>query len=520
MKAEKKGWINFIIILVLMMVIVGCSSNSKSNENRDQQSNNNDNTEDVGGEVVIAYDSDISHYDPIKGSSGYDNTLLWPVYDTLITFTKDLQPQPGLAESWTFEDDKTLVLNLREEVTFHDGTPFNAEAVKFNIERTNSDESIVNELQNISSVVVVDEKTVKLHLSQPDSSILLALSDRGGMMVSPSAVEEMGEDFQQSPVGTGAYKMVKRVPSNEIVLEAYEDYWQEGQPYLDKITIKIMLEENTRINALKSGEVDFATKISPGNAASLENDSNITLLESSTVEFRLLYVNASQAPLDNKEVRKAIQYGINRGALIQAINFGKGEPAYQPFPKEYWPADPDLTIEYNPEKARQILKDAGLENISFQMNYFTNAYQQRIAEAIKGQLSEIGITVELNTLELNAAIDNYFAEKGVPLFQSVWTGRPDPQMTISYLFNRDSFFNAGDYSTEEIEDLILKAAGTYEQEDRAEIYRTITQKAVIDEAIIIPLFFTPAIDAMNNSIKGFEQNLSGKPIFSTIRKEE
>ncbi|PWA09464.1 ABC transporter substrate-binding protein [Pueribacillus theae] len=513
-----------LFLLAFTFVIIGCSSNSDEKASTAEKGNDGTKTEEgtpkKGGEAIFAYETDVSNYDPTQGSAGSDHALLWPVYDTLIKFTPELEPEAGLAESWDFLDDKTVELKLREGVTFHDGTPFNAEAVKFNIERANSENSKVTDLKNIDSVEVVDEKTVKLHLSQPDSSILLALSDRGGMMVSPTAVKEKGEDFAQNPVGAGPYKMVKRVPNGEVVFEAYEDYWEEGKPYLDKMTVKIMADENTRINALKSGEVDYADNIKPGNVQQLKNDSNIVLKDKTSVAFRILYLNAEKEPMNNKAVRQALLYGINRDDIIQAINFGSGEPASQPFPSGYWAAGENIKVDYDPEKAKQILKDAGLEDITIKMNHYSTAYEQRIAEAIKSQLAEIGINVDLQAMELQAAVSNYFNEKEVPMFLSSWTGRPDPQITIKNLFASDSFYNAGGHSTDEIEKLISQAAGIYEQEERAKLYGEISQKALLEEAIMIPLFFEPRTSAMNQSIKGFEPNLLGKPILSTVWKEQ
>lgn len=508
-----------LMLLSLIILVVGCSE-EKNAENNDVETVGADiDTPKKGGEAVFAYETDVTNLDPIQGSHGNDHAFLWPIFDTLIKFSPELEPEPGLAESWEFPDDKTIVLTLREGVTFHDGTPLDAEAVKFNIDRVNSEESKVVDFENIESVVVVDEKTVELNLSEPDSSILLSLSDRGGMMVSPTAVKESGDGFSQSPVGAGPYKMVKRVPNGEVVYEAYEDYWDEGKPYLDKITIKVMANENTRINALKSGEVDLADNISPENITSLENDSNIVLKEIMAVPFRLLYLNASKEPLNNKAVRQALLYGLNRDALISGITFDKGEPAYQPFPESYWAADKDMKFEYDPEKAKELLKDSGLENVTFKMNHYSTPYEQRLAETIKGQLSEIGIQVDLQPMDAAAAGANYFAEQDAEVLLGRWTGRPDPLVTIKYLFGSDSYYNAGSHSTEEIEKLIAEAAATNNQDERADLYREISNKGVLEEAIMIPMFFTPRVSAMDESLKGYTPNMIGKPYFAETWKE-
>lgn len=516
--AKLKFIIRLLMLAVLLIAVVGCSS--KSNDESGDTATSSSGEPKKGGEAVFAFGTDLSHFDPIKGSVGDDHAFLWPVFDTLITFTPELVAQPGLAESWEMPDEKTIVLHLREGVTFHDGTPFNAEAVKFNIERANSEESTVKDLENIESVEVVDDLTVKLHLSQPDSSIILALSDRGGMMVSPTAVKEMGDDFAQQPIGAGPYKMVKRVPNGEVVYEAYEGYWQKDKPYLDKMTVKIMADENARINALLSGEVDYADNISPENISKLENNPSIVLREIMSLRKRMLYLNTSKEFINDKAVRQAILHGIDREGLIQSINFGSGEPASQPFPKDYWAANKELNIEYNPEKARELLKESGNENISITLLHHTPAYETRLAEAIKNQLEEIGIEVELVGMEQQAANAKFLSEKEYPMLLGRWTGRPDPLLTVKSLFGKDSFYNTGNHSTEELEKLIDSAAATYDEDGRSKLYGEISEKAILEEAIMIPLYFTPMVSAMNESIKGFEPNMLGKPIFSTVWKEE
>ncbi|MBT2654434.1 ABC transporter substrate-binding protein [Bacillus sp. ISL-18] len=512
---------SFIVLLLITFTIVlgACSSKTDTKALENSKKVVDEGTPQKGGNATIAYETDVANFDPIKASGGINFPLLFPVYDTLIHFSPDLEPQPGLAVSWKYSNDSTLILTLRENVKFHDGTPFNAEAVKFNIDRINSDKSMLTDLKNIISVKVIDEKTVQLNLKQPDSSILLALSDQAGMMVSPTAVEKNGESYSQHPIGTGPFKMSRHVPNGEIVYEANKEYWDKDLPYLDKMTVKIMPEETTRINALKSGEVDFAENISPGTVSSLVNDKNLKVLQEISLPFKMLYLNDAKAPLDNKAVRQAINFGIDREALIKAINFGIGEPAYQPFPKAYWAANKDLKINYDPEKAKQILKEAGINKVSFTLVHHSMAYDQRVAEAIKSQLAEIGIEVKLQAMEQQAALANFWDEKKANSFLGRWSARPDPQITMKALYSSGSYYNTG-HTTAEIDKLIAEAGKTYDQEKRAKLYRQISEKAILEEAIGIPLFFTPRTAIMNQSLKGYVPNKLEKPVFSTLWKKE
>jgi peptide/nickel transport system substrate-binding protein len=529
-----RGKMKFILfmILSLSLVFLGCSSETTTPANttagnqtqdgqkKDSPSDSTNKNPKSGGELVIAYDSDVTNYDPVMGGSGNDHALLYPVYDTLVNYTTDLDATPGLAKSWEVPDEKTIIFKLREGVRFHDGTEFNAEAVKFNIERVNSEESKISDLKSVESVEVIDPLTVRFNLKVPDSSVILALSDRGGMMVSPAAVEKNGDDYGQHPVGTGPFKMVNWVRNGEIILEKNEDYWQEGLPYLDKLTVKIMLEENTRLNSLKAGQVDFYWNVSPQNEAILEKDPNIAVKGGSTVRFNNIYLNAAMPPLDKKEVRLAITHAIDRDALVKVFTNGKGEPAYQTFPSGYWAQSPNLKIDYDPEKSKELLKQAGVSNVSFDMQITPSAVAQRLGEALKAQLKEVGINANIQPTELTKLVSMYFTEKTVPSQQTAWTGRPDPQMTVKSLFSPESFYNAGDFGTPEIVDLIAKADATYDNEGRAKIFEELNREAMIDEAVYIPLYFVPLNGAMSNKVKGFEPTLLGKPRFSFLWLEK
>ncbi|BCJ85517.1 ABC transporter substrate-binding protein [Effusibacillus dendaii] len=497
-----------LMTLALGIVLSGCGSDNKPSSSGQS-----------GGELVVAYDSDVTNFDPILGSSGNDHAMLYLAYETLVNYNGEMQPQPGLAKSWEFSDDKkTITLHLQENVKFQDGTDFNAEAVKFNIERANSDSSKVSDLKNVESVEAADPHTVKIHLKQPDSSIILALSDRAGMMVSPAAVKKYGNDYSQHPVGAGPFKMVNWVHSGEIQYEKFADYWQKDQVHLNKITVKIMPDENSRLNALKSGQVQFYWNVSPDNYATLQNDSSITLSGKMTFLFANIYLNTTKPPFDNKNVRLALLYGIDRPQIVKGLFNGIGEPAYSTFPSGYW-AHSDQMVPYDPDKAKQYLQNSGLSIVSFDMEVAANARDQRIAEAVQQQLKQIGITVNIKPAELTKAVATYFSEKQVPAFLSYWTGRPDPQQTVNLFLGSKGFYNAGGYTVPEKESLISQAAQETDQVKRAKLYDQINKIAIVQEAMDIPILFLKQTGAMNSHVKGFEPTALGKPRFAFLRLE-
>lgn len=505
-----------LFTLSILLVIAGCSQKNTVSNNQASEGTQNKGEPKKGGDLIVGYDSDVSNYDPILGNSGNDHALLYPVYDTLVNYNSNLEPEPGLAESWETPDEKTIILHLREGVTFHDGTNFDAEAVKFNLDRANSEESKVSDLINVESVEVVDTYTVKLNLKQPDSSIILALSDRTGMMVSPAAVEKLGADFAQNPVGAGPFKFVKWVRNGEIKLEAYESYWQEGLPYLDSITAKIMPDENTRLNAFKSSQLDFYWNVSANNLQVLKNDKKVTLDTNMRVYFHNIYLNTKMEPFDKKEVRQAFLHSIDREAIVKAIYLGNGEPAYQAFPKDYWASNPDMKIEYDPAKSKELLKSVGLDTVRFEMFVPTIPEYQRVAEAIRGQAKEAGFDISIQSMELTKGVTVYFNEKQIPANLTSWTGRPDPQQTVNLFLSGSGFYNAGGETSPEKEALIAQAAASYDQEERKELYGKINEMAILDEAMTVPVVFTPVTGAMKPQVKGFEGTLLGKPKISFL----
>ncbi|EZH65892.1 hypothetical protein DH09_13760 [Bacillaceae bacterium JMAK1] len=470
--------------------------------------------------VTVAYSTDLNTFDPVFGSAGSDHSLLYPLYDTLISFDEDLFPQPGLAEEWEYLDDTTLELRLREGVLFHDGTIMDATAVAFNLERAASEESYISDLNAVETVEVIDNLTVRLHLQYPDSSIVLALADRAGMMVSKEAIEQNPDTIQRAGVGAGPYELVAWETGERITYRKFDDYWAEGEPKAEILEIQVMPNQMTRMNALQTGEIDFATSLPAGEITSLSDEKKFTIIEGSAVPVNMLYLNITSAPLDQKAVRLALQHGIDRNALNEAIHYGQGEGAYQPFPSSYWVHNEALNDLYDPDYARKVLEEEDLVGTEVTIAHYPEAYDERVIDILRHQLAEVGIVVNGQAMEIQAGISAYFDEKSVPSFMSRWTGRPDPQMTMTMLYHSTSYYNTGSYSTEEIEGLLAEAAGTIDNpERRAEIYDEVNEIGLKEEAIFIPLTFQPDIVAMSTDVKGYEPNMLGKPKFQMLYKE-
>jgi ABC-type transport system substrate-binding protein len=436
-----------------------------------------------------------------------------------VRFDAGMVPQPGLAESWATPDPKTLVLRLRRNVKFHDGTPFNAEAVKFNILRAQDKQwsSVTAEVASIGEIETPDAYTVRLKLKSPDASLLMTFADRAGMMVSPAAAQKLGEQFARNPVGAGEFKFVRWATGNEVRYERFPEYWEPGRPYLDGMVFRIMPDGDTRVSALRSGQVDFIMEIPPQDFAALKGERGLRTNEGVSLAYFRIYLNMAKPPLDRKPVREAINHAIDRSNLVRTVLFGLGEVAISPFPSLHWAHNPTLKpYPYDPARARAKLAEAGLPN-GFSMDMVLEAAPQHVrrAEIIQAQLGAVGIKVDIKPVDLPKMVQTYVRAKEAMAMNARWTGRPDPDQTVRNMFHSVGFFNAGAYKVARLEELMDQARGVYRTEDRRKLYHQIGE-VIQQEAIDVPLFFPASLEAMAGAVQGYQPNLLGKPSFRGV----
>ena len=472
-----------------------------------------------GGTLRAAMRAEVSTYDPHKGASGSDHMYLYPVFDTLVRFDEKMNARPGLAESWETPDPKTLVLKLRKGVKFHDGTPFNAEAVRFNLARAQdkATSSMSSELTSIDKVEVVDEHTVRLRLKAPDASLVLAFADRAGMMISPTAVQKLGDQFGRTPVGAGEYRMVRWQPGSEARLERFADYYEPGRPYLDAIVFKIIPDADTRVSALRSGQVDFIMEVPAQDFAGLKGERGLRAYEGPTLAYWRIFMNMAKPPLDKKGAREAINLALDRPSLLKTVIFGLGEVASQPFPASYWAFNPNVKPwPHDPARAKAKLAEAGVPN-GFTMDMVLEPTPEHVrrAEVIQAQLATVGIKVDLKPMDLAKGVQAFFRGKELMAANYRWTGRPDPDQSVRGMFHSTGFYNPGGYKVPRVEELMDQGKATYKQDERRRFYQQIDE-VVQQEAIDTPLYVAYSLEAMSTSVQGYQPNLLGKPMFRGV----
>ncbi|MHA7772342.1 ABC transporter substrate-binding protein [Roseibium sp. M-1] len=453
--------------------------------------------------LVVGQIAEPKSLDPQAVTAVNDFRILVNMYDGLTRY-KDgtLEVEPSLAESWTISDDgKTYTFKLREGVKFHDGSPFNAEAVKFNFDRMLDEEHPYHDtgpfplsffFSTVETVTAVDETTVSFQLSAPYAPFLSNLAYPTGLIVSPEAVKQHGKDFGRNPSGTGAYKFAEWDANAKVVAVRNEDYW-DGEPGLEALIYRPITDANTRIAEMLSGGLDVMVEVPPDSLRQFRDDSTFKVLEQAGPHVWFLILNLREAPFDVKAARQAANYAINKKALVENILQGTADVASGPTPPAFaWAYNESLEpYPYDPEKAKELLKEAGYngEEITFYVTEGGSGMLDPIAmgTAIQADLQAVGMKVKIETYEWNTFLGkvNPGLQGKAAMAEMAWmTNDPD---TLPFLALRTEAmpdkggFNSGYYSNAEVDQLLEKAREVTDQGERAKLYKQM-QEIVQEDA--------------------------------------
>ncbi|KFI28322.1 peptide ABC transporter [Haematobacter massiliensis] len=472
--------------------------------------------------LKVALHANPSSLDPATGSSGSDHMYLYCLYDTLTEWDPDtLTVRPGLARSHAFTDPKTLVLDLEEGVTFHDGTPLDAEAVKFNLDRVRSEpiSNIRADLATVESVEVTGPLQVTLHLKESDSALPLILSDRVGMVLSPTALRASeGGRIDRAPVGSGPWKLVSWTDGERFLAERHPGYWRDDRPGMQEIEILIMPDAATRLRSLQSGQTHIACQITELLQPIVKRSPTLEVRARPTIWCYTLFLNASKGPLADVRVRQALNHAIDRENFIRAAMAGQGEAASMMLPKSHWAyaTEAEGRTTFDLDKAKALLAEAGYaDGFTLDFRGFPDqAYVQR-QEVILNQLSKVGIRGRFANAPIPETDSRWWGERQGEAYFSVWTGRPDPTNIYTILYGETSYYNPSRLKPPEgFMEAIAESRATDDQAARAKALSK-AQVLAMDFALNVPIAFRYQMDAVNRSVSDFGPNLLGKPKFTT-----
>ncbi len=444
------------------------------------------------GVLIVGQIAEPKALDPAAVTAVNDFRILMNVYDGLVRY-KDgtLEVEPALATGWEISEDGTeYTFTLREGVTFHDGTPFNAEAVKFNFDRMLDEGHPYHDtgpfplsffFSSITETAVVDDLTVKFTLDAPYAPFLSNLAYPTGLMVSPAAVMEHGAEFGRNPSGTGAFKFVEWRSNEAVVIEANPDYW-DGAPELEAVVFRPITDANTRTAEMLAGGIDLMVEVPPVALSEFDGE-GFTVYEQAGPHVWFLILNTKEGPFADKRLRQAANYAINKEALVNEVLEGTAEVAAGPTPPAFaWAYNEDLEpYPYDPERARALIAEAGADGaeLTFYVTEGGSGMLDPVAmgTAMQADLEAVGFDVTIETYEWNTFLGNVNPglEGKADMAQMAWmTNDPD---TLPYLALRTEAwpdqggFNSGYYSNPEVDTLLEEARVATDQDRRAELYK-------------------------------------------------
>ncbi|MEP4248148.1 ABC transporter substrate-binding protein [Tateyamaria sp.] len=416
-------------------------------------------------DITVAMQLEPPHLDPTSAAAGaIDSVLYSNVFEGLTRFMGDGSVVPGLAKSWEISDDGlTYTFSLRDGVTFHDGTAMDAEDVKFTLDRILAEDSANAQkalYAAISSVEVVDPKTVRLTLSEPNGNMLFNLAWGDAVIVAPESIE----NIKQQPIGTGPFKFDSWTQGDSIQISQYADYWGD-QPALTEATFKFISDPTAAFGAMMAEDVDaFVGFPAPENLPQFEADPRFQVLTGSTEGETILSTNNKQAPFDDLRVRQALAHAIDRQAIIDGAMFGFGTPIGTHF-APHNPAYVDLTglSAYDPDKARALLAEAGMaDGFETTLHLPPPSYARRGGEIIAAQLAEVGIKAEIINVEWAQWLETVFRGKS---FGLTIISHTEP-MDIGVYANPDYYFQ---YDNPAFQDLIKTLNATTDPDARTKL---------------------------------------------------
>ncbi len=454
--------------------------------------------------LVIGQTAEPKSLDPQVATSLNDFRILVNLYEGLVRFRDGtLEPEPALASSWTISaDGKRYTFHLRQDVRFHDGSAFDAEAVRFNFERMLDETHPFHHtgpfplaffFDKIDRVEVVAPHTVTLHLSAPFAPLLSNLAYPTGLMVSPASVHRHGLDYGRQPAGTGPFRFERWEPRRRVLLERNPDYW--GAPARPRVLVfRPLTDPMTRVAELMAGGVDIVTELSPDNVALLRGDSRFSVHEQAGPHLWFVILNTRDAPFRDRRVRQAVNYAVDKRALVKNVLQDTATVAAGPIPRAFgWAWDEGVEpYPHDPDRARALLREAGLgEGTEVSLLVPSSGSGMlapvQMATAIQADLAEVGLTVRIETYEWNtflAKVNRGLAGQGEMAEMAWMTNDPD---TLPYLALRSGAlpehggFNSGYYENPRVDTLVEQARAATERDVRARLYRQL-QRLVHEDA--------------------------------------
>lgn len=447
-----------------------------------------------GGTLIIGHGTDVTTLDGHFYTDAPTAAVEEHILETLVDLEPDGDLAARLATSWSVSaDGRTWTFRLRTGVRFHDGTPFNAEAAKFNLDRildANNRARWRAIIERITNVTVVDANTLRLVTNGVFGPLLANLSHSGIAIQSPTAIQRLGADYARQPVGTGAFKFKEWVRGDRVVLTRFDDYWGD-KALLDEVQFKVIPDDGARVLALESGAVHVAVRIPPRDITRLEQNRALQIDRTESLRTIYVFFNTQRPPFNDKRVRQAFNYAVNKRAIVSSALANTARVSDAPIAPNVIGYSRIMTYDPDIERARQLLAEAGFpRGLQATFHHPTGRYVRdaEIAASIQALVRRIGIDLRLVTMEFGAYINTILtplAQNQVQMGFLGWgavTG--DADYGLYQLFHSSQWapgFNTAFYKNETVDRQLDQARTTGDQAARSRLYRQVMQ-TIMDDA--------------------------------------
>lgn len=458
------------------------------------------------GTLRIGMGSEAESLDPPNFVISADFTRMDLIFDTLVDIETDGTIVAGLATEWTAVDDVTWDFTLREGVEFHDGTPLDAAAVKFVLDRSREQPQGAAFLGVIADVEEVDAMTVRVTLSRPFAAILNNLATPVSGIYSPASVEEHGDAVGQHPVGTGPYRFIEWQIDTRLTLEANTDYWGDA-PTLERIEFYPVPESGTRMSALRAGELDVIENPPPEEAIAMESSGGDLVLVNEP-KARPIFLGFNIEAVPDPLVRQAIAHAIDKELIVEAVLEGLGTPATEGLIPPFLQAGEDgpYGFPYDPDRARELVEEAGAEGLTLRVVVPTERYLRdtAVVEVIQAQLADIGINLELDIREPGAWYQALL-DRDTELYWLGWgLNALDPGDLYTRLFTTGAVNNMSQLSDPAVDGLIAELDGApIGSDERASVLSQLERAVLEEQTAVVPIYHAANLYATSSAVSGF-----------------
>ncbi|GAC1563894.1 MAG: ABC transporter substrate-binding protein [Ktedonobacteraceae bacterium] len=513
----KKAFVSLaLLFLTLAIILVACGEGSPSPSTPSK----------TGGNISVGLSSDAVTLDPLKSSALVDRQVMLNIYDTLVKVNQQNSIVPDLATTWSYTTPTELVFTLRSGVTFQDGTPFNADAVVFNINRILSTPSSprYSEISSVKSVQATDASHVQFNLKRAFSPLLAALTDRAGMILSPTAVQKLGTNLKNASTnaGSGPFMFGEWVKGDHLVINRNPHYWQKDAqgntlPYLQSIRYRPITNGSVMFSNLQTGTINAADTLDPNSVASAKTMSNLVYKQIAGLSFFGIMLNTKATPFQDAHVRRAVEWGVNRQEILTNVLKNIGVVAQGPLSPSSWAYNSSFApYTYNVNNAKSELSQGNVSgSVSFTLLVASGSpLNVQEAQFIQSELQPAGITVNIKQETFATLLSDTDSHN----FQAAllgWSGRPDPDGNMYSWFHTGGGNNSMQYSNPKVDALLEMARASSVQTQRVSEYQQAEQ-LIVQDASYVFINHGVSIQATTNKIKNYTLLPTGIMDFSSV----